>query len=78
MEKYSVCVNVEMNNWFEVCANSEAEAAEKAKQAMNDILEYSITYATENDDVEFEFGNNAITVGEAEYIEEDKADNTFS
>lgn len=64
MKKYSVCVWVNMDNWFDVIANSEAEAAAKAKQAMNDILEYNITYDAETDDVAFMYGSDDITIGE--------------
>ena len=64
MEKYSVCVKVDMFNWFAVIANSEAEAAAKAKQAMDDILAYNITYDTETEDVVFAGGGDTITIGE--------------
>ena len=64
MKKYSVCVKVEMSNWFEVIANSEAEAAAKAKQAMDDIMEYNISYDTETEEVVFMGGSDTITVGE--------------
>ena len=62
MKKYDVCVKVEMYNGFEVYANSEAEASDKAKQAMEDIYEYNITYDAETEDVEFAGSYGAITV----------------
>ena len=64
MKKYVVSVKVEMYNGFEVIANNEAEAAAKAKQAMNDILEYNISYDTETEDVVFAGGGDTITIGE--------------
>lgn len=60
MEKYSVCVNVNMDNWFEVYANNEAEAAAKAKQAMDSILEYNITFDTETDEATWMGGSDTI------------------
>ena len=64
MKKYDVCVKVDMFNWIEVVANNEAEAAAKAKQAMNDILEYNITFDTETDEATWMGGGDTITIGE--------------
>lgn len=64
MKKYDVCVKVDMFNWIEVVANNEAEAAAKAKQAMNDILEYNITFDTETDEATWMDGGDTITIGE--------------
>lgn len=66
MKQYSVCVKIEMENWFDVSANSEAEAAAKAKAAMDGILEYNISYDTETDDVVFAGGCDTITIGKVE------------
>lgn len=64
MKKYVVGVKVEMYNGFEVIANSEAEAAAKAKQAMDDILAYNITYDSETDEATWMGGGDTITIGE--------------
>lgn len=64
MKKYDVCVKVDMFNWIEVIANNEAEAAAKAKQAMNDILEYNISFDTETDEATWMGGGDTITIGE--------------
>lgn len=63
MKKFDVEVSVAMNNIFTVYANSEDEAADKAKQAMDDILGYGFSYETETDEVSFMCGNDTITIG---------------
>lgn len=60
MNKYEVSVKVNWVNCFNVYADNEEEAAAKAKQAMEDIMEYNITYDT--DEAEFMGGQDKITV----------------
>lgn len=60
MKKYEVSVKVDWENCFNVYANSKEEAAAKAKQAMEYIMEYNISYNT--DEVEFMGGQDKITV----------------
>lgn len=64
MKKYSVCVKVKMNNWFEVYANSEEEAAETAKEVMDEIMEYGVSYETATLEAQFMYGVDTITIGE--------------
>lgn len=63
MKKYDVSVMVDWGNYFIVYANSKEEAAAKAKQAMDDIMEYNITYDTDTDEVEFMGGQDKIIIG---------------
>ena len=74
MRKFEVEVNVTMKNYFTVYAENEEEAADKAKQAMDDILGYGISYETETDEAKFMGGSDSITIGEvAEYKEDEEA-----
>ena len=72
MRKFDVEVNVTMKNYFTVYAENEEEAADKAKQAMDDILGYGISYETETDEAKFMGGNDSITIGEVAEINDDE------
>lgn len=62
MGKYGVMVKVNWYNMFVVNAENKEEAAAKAKQAMDELMEYNITYDTEDENAEWAGGWDKITV----------------
>lgn len=62
MKKYEVEVKVNWHNMFVINAENEKEAAAKAKEAMDVLMEYNITYDTEDENAVWNGGWDNITV----------------
>lgn len=62
MKKYEVEIKVNWYNGFVVYAENKEEAAAKAKEAMDKLMEYNIDYDTEDDSVVWDGGSDTITI----------------
>lgn len=75
MKKFSVVVEIMLQETFEVKAETREDAVEMAKNAMTDEIEYNINYENLNKDVEYSGGG--YTIKRADAVGYYKVDGTF-